>query len=193
MMNSLIKISKYCLAGILLLGAILSVKGQDEQPVEEGQHQETQNQETHHTRHQVAAGFGFTFIPVAGGLADTEARGLFVPFVVLDYFFQISPRWEIGFMADYELDHYMIVDKQIEREKALLLTLVGMFKITGHWGIFAGGGIEIEPHEHLSILRLGAEYSIDLRKNWVIIPRLYFDFKESYDTWSFAVSFGKRF
>ncbi|MEN8157143.1 MAG: hypothetical protein ABFS10_09335 [Bacteroidota bacterium] len=149
--------------------------------------------EEHHPRHQLAAGFGFTFIPVAGGLGDTEARGLFVPQIGLDYFYHIHGRWGGGLMADYELDHYMIVEQQIEREHALLLILAGEFKITEHWAVFAGGGVEIEPHDHLGVVRLGAEYSIVLKKNWVLLPMLYFDFKENYDTWSFAVSIGKRF
>jgi hypothetical protein len=130
---------------------------------------------------------------VAGGLGDTKARGLFVPAVNLDYFFYFTPRWGIGFMAGYELDHYMIVDNQLERDNALNLTLDGLFRITPHWGVFAGGGVEIEPHDHLGVFRIGTEYTIDLRKNWMILPRLYFDFKENYDTWSFTLSAGKKF
>lgn len=146
-----------------------------------------------HNRHTVAAGFGFTFIPVAGGLGDTQARGLFVPSVGLDYFFHLGKHWELGFMADYELDHYMIVDKQIEREHAFLLVLTGMYKFGKYWGAFAGGGVELEPHHHLAVLRLGMEYDIHLRGDWAIVPKIYFDFKENYNTWSFQVSLARHF
>ncbi|MEN8230844.1 MAG: hypothetical protein ABFS38_22000, partial [Bacteroidota bacterium] len=149
--------------------------------------------ETHHLKHQVAAGFGLTFNPMAGELENTEASGLFIPTIGLDYFFHVHHKWEIGFMADYELDHYVIVEHEIEREKSLLLTLAGIYKITDHWGLLAGGGIELENHEHLAILRLGTEYSFDLKKNWVILPKFVFDFKEIHSTWAFSVSLGKKF
>jgi hypothetical protein len=153
----------------------------------------SQDKQTQQFRHRVGAGFGFSFIPVAGDLGDTDARGLFVPSLRLDYFFHMLPRWEIGFMGNYELDHYMIVDQQIERDHALGLTLVGMFNITDHLGVFAGGGIEIESHQNLGVFRLGTEYSLDLGKSWALVPKLYFDFKNNYDTWSFGVTIEKKF
>ncbi|MCK5067380.1 MAG: hypothetical protein KAR16_08080 [Bacteroidales bacterium] len=161
---------------VMLLLAMANAMGQDKQ-----------------FRYRAGVGFGFTFIPLAGNLGDTDARGLFVPSVRLDYFIHLLPRWEIGFMGNYELDHYMIVDQQIERDHALGLTLVGMFNITDHLGVFAGGGIEIETHQHLGVFRLGTEYSINMRRNWVLVPKLYFDFKQNYDTWSFAVTIAKKF
>ena len=162
---------------IFLLLAFTNVQGQDQQ---------------HQSRHRVGAGFGFTFIPVAGNLGDTDARGLFVPSVRLDYFFHLFPRWAVGFMGNYELDHYMIVDQQIERDHALGLSLVGMFNITDHLGVYAGGGVEMEAHQNLGVFKLGMEYTIDLRKNWALVPKLYFDFKQNYDTWSFAVTIAKK-
>lgn len=172
---------------LFLLGFGTALWAQEGHPDQDTVHHEK------HARHLVAAGFGFTFIPVAGNLHDTEARGLFVPSVGLDYMFHLAKRWEIGLMLDYELDHYMIADSQIEREHAFLATLIGMFKISEHWGVFAGGGIEIEPHEHLPVFRMGTEYTIDLRKNWLLIPKFYFDLKKNYDTWSLQLSIGKRF
>ncbi len=147
----------------------------------------------HLKRSTVSAGFGFTFIKVAGGVAGTEASGLFVPSLGLDYYFKIHKRWAIGLMANYELDHYYVLDGQVERDNALLLNLVGMFDITEHWGVFIGGGIEIEPHDHLGVFRLGTLYTIDLKKNWALIPKFHFDFKENYDTWSLQLSVGKKF
>ncbi|MEN8230252.1 MAG: hypothetical protein ABFS38_18975, partial [Bacteroidota bacterium] len=60
------------LVATLLFVAILNVAGQDEHHAAEAQHQET-----HHLKHQVAAGFGLTFNPMAGELENTEASGLF--------------------------------------------------------------------------------------------------------------------
>jgi hypothetical protein len=152
-----------------------------------------QNREEREHRHRAGAGFGFTFIPLAGELGETDARGLFVPSLRLDYFYHLYPRWAVGFMANYELGHYMIIQEQIERDHALGLTLVGMFDITRHLGVFAGAGVEIEPHRHLGVFRLGTEYSIDLGKSWTLVPRLYLDAKKYHNTWSIAVSLSKEF
>ena len=151
-----------------------------------------QQEKEHNQKHLLGAGFGFTFIPIAGNLGDTDARGLFVPTVGIDYFFHINPRWGIGFLGAYELDHYMIIDQQIERDNAILLTLVGMFSATKHLDLFVGGGIEVEQHDDLAVFRFGVQYSIDVGKHWALVPKLHFDYKENYDTWSFAVSFARR-
>lgn len=152
-----------------------------------------QNQQESYTRHRAEIGFGFTFIPLAGELEDTDARGLFIPAVRLDYFFRMLPRWEIGFMGNYEIDHYMIVDEQIEIDHAVVLALVGMFKITDHWGVFTGGGAEILPQLTRGIFRLGTEYTIDLKKNFTLVPKLFLDFRGNYLTWSAALTIAKKF
>lgn len=152
-----------------------------------------QNQQESYTRHRAEIGFGFTFIPLAGELEDTDARGLFIPAVRLDYFYRMLPRWEIGFMGNYEIDHYMIVDEQIEIDHAVVLALVGMFKITDHWGVFTGGGAEILPQLTRGIFRLGTEYTIDLKKNFALVPKLFLDFRGNYLTWSAALTIAKKF
>jgi hypothetical protein len=144
-------------------------------------------------RHHAGLGFGFTFIPLAGDLGTTQASGLFVPSVGLDYFFRFAKKWEAGLMLDYELDHYMIVDKQIERDNAFLATLIGKYTIGRYWKVFAGGGIELEPHDHLAVLRLGTEYTIEIGEHWALVPIFYFDFKENYDTWSLQLSIARSF
>ena len=152
-----------------------------------------QSNEQPQSRHRAEIGFGFTFIPLAGELEDTDARGLFIPTVRLDYFFRMLPRWEIGFMGNYEIDHYMIVDEQIEIDHAVVLALVGMFKITDHWGAFTGGGAEISPQLTRGVFRLGTEYTIDLKKNFALVPKLFLDFRGSYLTWSAALTVAKKF
>jgi hypothetical protein len=174
--------------GLLLFLAITGLRGQEHHENGSGGEQTEA-----HPKNMVGLGFGFTFIPVAAEVHETEARGLFVPTIGLDYFRHLGKHWEVGIMADYELMHYMIVDEQLEREQALLLTLLGMYKIGKRWGIYAGGGIEFEPHHNLAVFRLGTEYTIDLKKNWALIPKVFFDFKESYNTWSLQFSFAKLF
>jgi len=67
------------------------------------------------------------------------------------------------------------------------------FNLTSHIIFFAGGGIELEQHHNLGIIRLGTKYAFKLRKELVIAPGFFFDFKEGTDTWSLSVAFGKEF
>lgn len=180
-MNAKTGILKGCLAASFLFCSLLMAAGQEDP------------QEDSNPRHTVAPGFGFTFIRLAGGLGNTEASGLFVPSVGLDYYFRFAKKWELGLMGNYELAHYYVMDGQIERDNALQVALVGKYNFARYWSVFAGGGIEIEPHGNLPLFRIGAMYSIKLKKNWAILPNLYFDFKENYTTWSLKLALAKKF
>jgi len=143
-------------------------------------------------KHMLGANFGFTFIPLGSRTGTSDARGVFTKTVGIDYFYHFHPRWGAGFMGAYEIDHYVVTDDQVEVENAVILTLVGMYSATRHLDFFLGGGIVVEQNDNLAVLRLGTQYSIDVGKHWALVPKLHFDFKENYNTWSFAVSFARR-
>jgi len=136
---------------------------------------------------------GYTFIPKGSAPEAEEADGVFVPSIGIDYFRRLHPRWEIGIMTDIELGEYVIFEKDLNREYAILLTAMVNFNLTKHINFFAGGGMEFEEHKNLGIIRLGGEYVFRLPKNWVISPGFFFDFKEGTDTWSLSVAIGKEF
>ncbi len=143
-------------------------------------------------KHMLGANFGFTFIPLGSRTGTSDASGVFTKTVGIDYFYHFHPRWGAGFMGVYEIDHYVVTDDQVEVENAVILTLVGMYSATRHLDFFLGGGVELEQNDNLAVLRLGTQYSIDVGKHWALVPKLHFDFKENYNTWSFAVSFARR-
>jgi hypothetical protein len=147
----------------------------------------------HDHRHIIGADFGITFVPLGNQLEETDARGLWAPNVGLDYFYRITRRWGAGFLGAIELDHYVVTDDQVERENALNLTLVGMYSPARYLDLFLGGGIEIEKHDNLAVLRLGTQYSMHVGSHWAVVPKLYFDFKENYNTWTFVVSLARKF
>jgi len=149
-------------------------------------------QEQKEQKHLLGAGLGFTFVPLGDQLEDTDARGVFTPTVGIDYFYNFHPRWGAGFMSALELNHYVVTDDQVERENAMIFTVVGLFSATNYLDFFVGGGIEVEQHDDLAVLRLGTQYSIDVGKHWALVPKLCFDFKENYNTWSLALSFARR-
>ncbi len=136
---------------------------------------------------------GYTYIPKGSAPDAHEADGVFIPSIGLDYFRRILPRWEIGLMADFELGEYVIFEKDLNRENAILFAVVASFNLTRHINLFAGGGMEFEKHKNLGIIRLGGEYVFKLKKDWVIAPGFFFDFKEGIDTFSLSIAFGKEF
>lgn len=172
---------------VLFLSLLLDARGQ-----EGNQDIKARARWEHDHRHLPGIGGGFTFVPLGKHLEETDARGLFAPMVGLDYTYRISRRWGAGIIGAIELDHYVVTDDQVERENAVNLALVGMYSATRYLDLFLGGGIEIEQHDNLAVLRLGTQYSILVGRQWALVPRLYFDFKENYNTWTFSVSFARR-
>lgn len=150
-------------------------------------------QENESHKHLLGIGFGFTFVNVNVSGSTSEASGLFVPTVSLDYDYRLNQKWALGFMSAIEFDQYYVTDDQVERENALNLVLVGKYNFTRYLGVFAGGGIELEQHDNLGVFRLGLEYAIDVGNHWALVPKFHFDFKESYNTWSLRLNFARKF
>ncbi len=152
--------------------------------------QESKNEEK---KHLITGAFGYTYIPKGGSVDAHEAEGVFIPSIGLDYFYTLSHRWEIGIMTDLELGEYVIFEKDLNRKNALVVTAIASFSLTKHINLFAGGGMEFEKHHNLGIVRVGGEYAFNLKKDWIIAPGLFLDFKEGIDTWSISIAFGKEF
>lgn len=152
--------------------------------------QESENKEF---KHLVVLATGYTFIPKATSIGGTEPNGVFVPSIGMDYFYKLSPKFEIGTMIDLELGDYLIFEKDLSREKAFLVLAVGSYRLFPNVNVFTGAGIELEKHEHLGVFRLGAEYTFRLNNDWVIGPGFFYDIKKGYDTWCLSIGLGKEF
>ena len=150
-------------------------------------------EEERETKHLITGALGYTYIPSAGAVGSSESEGVFVPSIGLDYFYSVAKQWEVGIMSDLELGEYVLINKDLNRENALVIAAIAVYSPIKSVNIFAGGGIEIEKHHNLGILRLGTEYEFELKRNWVISPGIFFDFKEGVDTWSLSIAFGKKF
>ena len=123
-----------------------------------------------------------------------DNRGHFVPGIGLDYLYTLHPKWEVGIMIDIELGSYVIPHKNdLKRENAVILALLGVYKLYPRWHLLLGGGIELERHEHLGIIRLGTDYIFPVGKGWFIPLGLLFDIKEGFDAWSWKAGIAKEF
>ena len=137
--------------------------------------------------------FGYTYVPKAGEIGGSEATGVMVPSIGLDYFYKISPKFEVGTMIDLELANYLIFEKDLSREKALIVSAVGVYALMGELNVIAGGGVELEKHKSFGVLRFGMDYSWTFKNNWLLAPGVFYDLKEGYNTWAVSINFGKEF
>ena len=52
-----------------------------------------------------------------------------------------------GFSAEVELESYIIVDEQLNRENPLILVAFALYRVVGNWFIYGGVGVELEKHK----------------------------------------------
>jgi hypothetical protein len=145
-------------------------------------------------RHFISFALSGTWIREGADEDNLNEKGHFVPGIGLDYFYRLHPKWEIGVMFDLELATYVIPRKDdLIRDRAILIVPTGVYSFSSRWNAFVGLGVELEQHQNLFIFRLGAEYSIPLKKGWIIPLGVFFDWKEGYDAFSFNIGIGKEF
>jgi len=180
------------LIGILFPGICLSAQ-HDEHSKAEHQEHETHNQEIAH-KYKVALAFGYSHIPT-GFVEGKEEQSVFAPSIGLDFFYSLNHKFALGMVADLELAEYLVdIDREsLNRERAFILALIGAYEVLPHWEFLFGGGIELEKHRNLGVVRLGTEYEIELNHGWGIAPSLFFDFKEEFSVWTFGGVVMKRF
>ena len=144
--------------------------------------------------HRLAAGFGYTFVPKGEDVMN-DKEGILAPTLAVKYLYKFSHTWSAELMADLELIEYVIPESDdfLTRKNALIIAAVGIYEPIEYWGVFAGGGIEIEQHHNFAVLRAGTAYEFQIGHDWDITPSLIFDFKEEYTSWTLMLSAGKHF
>lgn len=153
-------------------------------------------EEEKHGAHHLSIVIAHTHVP-KGFHSESGSVNLIVPSWGFNYDFWINNRWAIGLHNDMEIATYVIEDEhgsEIERERPIISTVVGIFKPSHLIGIIGGFGKEFEKHHSFWVFRLGLEFEFEIHNGWDFSPALIYDLKESvYDSWSLGVSVGKRF
>jgi len=161
--------------------------------------QEGVNEEKEHEgKNRIGFVLEATFVPEASSSEHSEesngdSKGKVVPTIGLEYIRTLSHHWDVGFSAEVELESYIIVDEQLNRENPLILVAFAIYRIIGSWFIYGGAGVELEKHKNLAVLRLGTEYEFKLSNGWDIAPTLTFDHKIDFNSFAIGFSIGKRF
>ncbi|MGQ1785476.1 MULTISPECIES: hypothetical protein [unclassified Saccharicrinis] len=156
-----------------------------------------------HGKHKVAFYAGFTHVEAAFYEHEThqESTGKWIPTIGAEYYYTLSKKFDLGVLADIELDEYYIHTDQhneLLRNNILVTAAVARYKPLHRLGIFAGPGIETEfiegeDSEMFMVLKAGIDFEVEIAQGWELTPIFSYDFKEHYSSYSFGVSIGKRF
>jgi len=162
------------------------------EPTDSLTERETSSAEELAKRHKLALAVGYTHIPE--GVDEVEGdKGVWVPALGLDYYYRLNEKWKLGLVADIEFGEYLIVDKDLNRHNAFILVALAGYELMPFWAVFAGGGIELEDHKNLGVLRVGTEYEFMFQRDWLIAPGVLVDFKWEFTSWSVYVAGGRVF
>ena len=164
-------------------------------PLSAQQHEEHQEHEAL-KRHQLALFTGYTWVPKGNPHEGDPEGTVIAPTIGIDYSFWISHKWGVGLYNDLELTSYVIetsADTTIPREYAYVGAIVGVFEPTPGLGLFAGPGVELEPHENFFVLKVGFEYAFAIANGWSTGFVFGYDFKEEYDSFALGISVARRF
>ena len=178
---------------ILLVSTTLmaqhSVELVDESSHENGKHTVS------HGKNMIAIDYGIDHIKDGVEHGESlEEEGHWVSSIGVDYFREVSEKWEVGVKLDIQLGHYIIPHKDnLERENAFIALAVGSYKVLPKWAIFAGAGMEFEKNENLGVIRVGTDYSFHLTQGWAIPVGFFWDIKDGYDVYAFTVGIAKHF
>ncbi len=156
--------------------------------------QEHDNENTKHEllHHKLFIQYGLVHVPEGHNEGEEENTGVFIASYGLGYSYRINHKWAIALEANIEGGNYLIKG-DIHRENVFIIAAVAGYELMPRWGLFIGGGIEIEKHENYAVMRFGTEYVFPIGKEWAIAPLLTFDHKVDYTSWEFAVMLSKSF
>lgn len=141
--------------------------------------------------------YGSIFIPESNENGEDIGHAL-VPSLSIDYEIWYKHKVGILLLNEFVLSSYTVNDAnghRLERE-SILITAIGIgYSPFTHFGLYAGGGLEIDlaNGNNFSVIRVGAEYGIPIRNNWVSVIALAGDFRKEYVSGSFEFGFAKTF
>ena len=162
-----------------------------------------QAQEEHHAesgnllkRHKIGIFTGNTLIHDVHNTHTGKEEYVLAPTFGLDYEYWFSHKWAIGtynevafLNIEVEEDHEVFV----KRETGMLFSGVVVYEAFPRFSIFAGTGVEVDPHHTLWIRYLGLEYAFIRSDNWEVSVAAGYVNKDLYDAYTFGFVIGRRF
>lgn len=186
---------KIALAIFLLVPNL--IQAQEEHEQHESEHSE--HAEDSHHKHMIGLMLGHTHL--SGGVVDGKTQWLVVPSFALNYNYFFSHKWAAGLHTDIILEEFVVEshsegheETTVEREYPMSFIGMGTYK-PKHWlALMLGGGVETDPHETFTLIRLGIEPSISLNERWEVVFSTIYDIKfDAYNSWSLSVGMARLF
>jgi hypothetical protein len=173
---------------IISLGLTFTASAQEDEHSNVGKHD--------HLSHRISLVMANAFIN--NSFSDETNDILIVPAFGFNYDYFINEKWGLGIHSDILLSQFKIEkhggDAEIVRENPIALCGMLLFKPHHRWIMFVGYGVEMEKQENFQLARIGAEYGIELPKNWELGFSLEFDYKpEAYNSLLIGIGFSKLF
>ena len=146
--------------------------------------------------HRLTLIMGNAFIN--NSFTDETDNILIVPAFGLNYDYFFNAKWGLGIHSDILMQQFKIENhndhEEVVRENPIAVCGMLLFKPHHRWTLFTGYGVEVEKHENFQLIRVGAEYGIELPKSWELGFSLEFDFKpDAYNSLLFGIGFSKSF
>lgn len=122
-----------------------------------------------------------------------------VPSWALDYNYSFNEKWSIGLHNDIILESFEVEElsdnKILERETPITTVIVGTYEIFEGFGIELGAGMEFDKNESFGLVRIGAEYGIEIPKhNLEFLLGIDYDVAiDAYDSFNIGFGLAKRF
>jgi hypothetical protein len=157
--------------------------------------QEEIKHEVSHGKNLIVLDYGFDHIREGVKIGDDiEEEGHWVSSIGINYLREISEKWEVGVMLDFQFGHYIIPHKDnLEREDVFIALTGASYKLFPKWAVFAAAGVEFEKSENLGVIRVGTDYSFHLMDGWAIPVGFFWDIKKDYNVYAFLVGIAKHF
>lgn len=159
------------------------------------EHEVEEHEEFNH--HSISILISHTLI--AEGIKDGEKSIVSVPSWAINYNYRFSEKWAIGLHNDMIIENFVIEktsdNEIVERSIPIASLLVGSYKITEHFSLEIGGGMEFEKNENFGVARIGAEYGIEIpnKKLEVLLALDYDIIFDAYNSFNIGVGIAKLF
>ena len=148
-------------------------------------------------RHKLGAFLGNAVIHGVHNTKTGHEQYVLAPTFGIDYEYWINHKWAVGTYNEVaHMDLEVITEdheEYIKRENALLLSAVVVYEPIHNLGIFAGTGIETDPHHTFWIRYMGLEYAFVRCNDWDVSVAVGYVNKDAYDVFTFGVVIGRRF
>ena len=152
-----------------------------------------QDQQPEYDKHHII--FSLAYVAVPEGRKDVDDRMIWAPAIGMGYDYWVWKDFGIGLRGGVEFAEYKVWygEKDIIRENAATVVVIGLYKITDNLTFLFGPGVDIAWHQSFFALKSGFRYEFKISKNFDLGFTISYDWKRKYNAIIPGLSLGRRF